>query len=105
MKKTLQLILPPEVAFDEINFHQYLKNHLQIKDENSFHVRLQKRSVDARSKNIKVNITAEIFIDEMPDAIIQYKREYKNVSKNKKAIIVGAGPAGLFAALRLIEFG
>ena len=105
MQKTLQLILPPEVAFDEINFHHYLKSHLHIKDENEFHVRLQKRSVDARSRNIKVNVSVDVFIDEIPAPVIQYKREYKNVSKNKQAIIVGAGPAGLFAALRLIELG
>ncbi|MDB5227518.1 MAG: FAD-binding protein [Bacteroidota bacterium] len=105
MQKIIQLILPPEVAFDEINFHQYLRSHLHIKDENTFHVRLQKRSVDARSRNIKVNVTADIYIDEIPEPVIQYKRDYKNVSKNKQAIIVGAGPAGLFAALRLIELG
>jgi len=105
MKKNLILTLPPETAFDETNFHHYIKNHLAIKDENEFHIRLLKRSIDARSRNIKVNIQADVFIDETPTPLLQYENEYKDVSKAKQAIIVGAGPAGLFAALRLIELG
>lgn len=105
MKKNLVLELPPEVAFDEIAFHQYIKKYLQLKDVNEFHVRITKRSIDARSRTIKVNINADVFIDEQPENIIEYKEEYKNVSDAKRVIIVGAGPAGLFAALRLIELG
>ena len=105
MKKTLELTLPPEIAYNENELHQHVKSLLFIKDENSFHVRLLKRSIDARSRNIKVNIQADVFIDEIPTSIIQHQHEYKDVSKSKQAIIVGAGPAGLFAALRLIELG
>lgn len=105
MHKNIQLELPPEIAFDEILFHQHIKNHLQIKDEHQLHVRISKRSIDARSRNIKVNINADIFIDETPATTFEYQPEYKNVSTAKQAIIVGAGPAGLFAALRLIELG
>lgn len=105
MKKTIELTLSPEIAFDENELHQHIKSHLFIKDENSFHVRLQKRSIDARSRNIKVNIQADVFIDEIPTPILQYQNEYKDVSNAKQAIIVGAGPAGMFAALRLIELG
>ena len=105
MKKNLILTLPPETAFDETEFHHYIKNYLAIKDENEFHIRLLKRSIDARSRNIKVNIQADVFIDETPTPLLQYENEYKDVSKAKQAIIVGAGPAGLFAALRLIELG
>ncbi len=105
MKKTLELTLTPEIAYDENELHQHIKSLLFIKDENSFHVRLLKRSIDARSRNIKVNIQADVFIDEIPTSIIQHQHEYKDVSKSKQAIIVGAGPAGLFAALRLIELG
>lgn len=105
MKKNITLELPPEIAFDETKFHQNIKNYLQIKEETQFYIRLLKRSIDARSRNIKVNINAEIFIDEQPEPLISQVFEYKNVSQAKQAIVVGAGPAGLFAALRLIELG
>ncbi|MFN8282173.1 MAG: FAD-dependent monooxygenase [Chitinophagales bacterium] len=105
MKKNITLELPPEIAFDEAALHQHIKSHLQLKDENTFHVRLSKRSIDARSRTIKVNISADVYIDETPEPLIQQAFEYKDVSNAKQAIIVGAGPAGLFAALRLIELG
>ena len=105
MKKTLELTLSPEIAFDENELHQHIKSSLQIKDDNTFHVRLLKRSIDARSRQIKVNLQAEIYVDEMPEPLLQYQSAYKDVSNAKQAIIVGAGPAGLFAALRLIELG
>ena len=105
MKKTLELTLSPEIAFDENELHQHIKSSLQIKEDNTFHIRLLKRSIDARSRQIKVNLQAEIYVDEMPEPLLQYQPEYKDVSKSNQAIIVGAGPAGLFAALRLIELG
>lgn len=105
MKKTLELTLPPEIAYDESQLHHYIQSHLQLKDFNQFQVRLLKRSIDARSRHIKINLQVEVFIDELPDALFQHQFEYKDVSKSKQVIIVGAGPAGLFAALRLIELG
>ena len=73
MKKTLELTLPPEIAFDENELHQHIKSSLQIKDDNTFHVRLLKRSIDARSRQIKVNLQAEIYVDEMPEPLLQYQ--------------------------------
>ena len=105
MKKNITLELPPEIAFDEVLFHQYLQNYLQIQHELSFYVRIIKRSIDARSRNIKININAEVFIDEIPENTFETQTAYKGVSNTQSAIIVGAGPAGLFAALRLIELG
>jgi uncharacterized FAD-dependent dehydrogenase len=105
MKKTLGLTLSPEIAYDENELHQHIKNYLQIKDENNFSVRLLKRSIDARSRYVKVNIQADVYIDETPPSLLQIGNKYKDVSKSKQVVIVGAGPAGLFAALRLIELG
>lgn len=105
MKKTLELTLSPEIAFDENELHQHIKSSLQIKEENTFHIRLLKRSIDARSRQIKVNLQAEIYVDELPEPLLQHQSAYKDVTNAKQAIIVGAGPAGLFAALRLIELG
>ena len=78
---------------------------MQIKNENQFNIRLLKRSIDARSRTIKVNIQADVYVDEIPEPLNQLNKEYKDVSNAKQVIIVGAGPAGLFAALRLIELG
>lgn len=105
MKKTLELTLPPDIAYDEQHLHQYLLSHLLIKDAHHFHVRLLKRSIDARSRNIKVNLQVEVYVDELSEPLLQYNYTYQDVSKAKQVIIVGAGPAGLFAALRCIELG
>jgi uncharacterized protein len=105
MHKNLSLVLEPEIAFDEANFKNYIQKLLQFPpDENSF-IRTLKRSIDARGRQVKVNVEAEVFINETPNSVISFKKNYSNVSNAKQAIIVGAGPAGLFAALRLIELG
>ncbi len=105
MKHTLQLALPPEIAFDDAEFYNFIRQHFGIKNENSFHVRLLKRSIDARNRNIKVTLQAEVYIDEKPEALLHYSKNYKAPKTNKKCVIIGAGPAGLFAALRLLELG
>lgn len=69
------------------------------------HVRILKRSVDARQKTIWINMSLRMFINEDPDETIVPDFTFPDVSKAKQIIIVGAGPAGLFAALRCIEKG
>ncbi len=111
MKQTLTLVVPPEIAFDEQNLLDFLSKKLNFQTntlentENIPHIRLLRRSVDARSREIKVNIEVEISQNEPLTEIISYKKSYKNVANCPQAIIVGAGPAGMFAALRLIELG
>lgn len=105
MKKIIQTVLPPEVAFDRDRLRENILSELHISTGGEVHIRLLKRSIDARSRNIKVNVQAEVFVEETPDPLISYRKEYRDVSKAKAAIIVGAGPAGLFAALRLLELG
>jgi uncharacterized protein len=105
MHKHLSLVLEPEIAFDEQNFKEHLHKLLRIpSDENPF-IRSLKRSIDARGRQVKVNIEAEVFIGESPTPLISFNKNYRDVSKAQQAIIVGAGPAGIFAALRLIELG
>ena len=78
MKTNLTLTLAPEIAFDETNFHQHIKNYLQINDENSFTVRLLKRSIDARSRYIKVNIQADM----------KHHQIYCNLKMNIKMFLI-----------------
>ena len=105
MHKKFSLVLEPEIAFDTQNFRLYLHKLLQLPEDASSYIRPLKRSIDARGRQVKVNVEAEIFVDEIATPIISFQKNYLDVSKAKQAIIVGAGPAGLFAALRLIELG
>ncbi len=66
---------------------------------------LLKRSIDARARTIKVNLRYRVYINEVAPEILPEFIQYKNVASAKPVLIIGAGPAGLFAALRLIEKG
>jgi len=69
------------------------------------HIEILKRSIDARQKAIKINLRVEVYLNEdFVEASIELP-EYPNVTNKKPVIIVGAGPAGLFAALKCIELG
>lgn len=105
MKKDITLILPPEVAFDEQRFIESVKKQLKISPSDQISIRPMRRSIDARSRKVKVNVSAEVFIGEVPPPLITYHKDYPDVSHRPQVVIVGAGPAGLFAALRLIELG
>ena len=106
MKKELQLTLAPEVAYNPQLFKEAALRNAQITSDNDqTFVRQVKRSIDARGRNVKINVQAQIFVNESPGSLLDYEPSYKNVHLSKPIIIVGAGPAGLFAALRAIELG
>lgn len=105
MKKQISLVIPPEIAFEKERFDEYVRKQLALQEVENLHVRQVRRSIDARSKQIKVNVNAEVFIDEFPASRVTYQRNYPDVRHAPQAIIIGAGPAGMFAALRLIELG
>lgn len=106
MKKEFTLQLSPEEAYDPEVFKLTVlrKAGLSLDSSEAF-VRQTRRSIDARGRSIKVNVEAELFIKETPNPLLDHLPEYKNVSQSDPIIIVGAGPAGLFAALRAIELG
>ncbi len=105
MPEQVHLSLNPEEAADEKIIRKIAGSLLKIDPAGIAAVRIIKRSVDARQKNIIVNLFVEVF-SESESAIPELVPfEPKNVSKQEEVIIVGAGPAGLFAALRLIELG
>ena len=100
-----QLRILPEQAASEQSLKTYISREkgLDIRTINA--VRVLKKSIDARQRTIYVNVKVQVFINEVPDTQEYTPTEYKNVSGKPQVIVVGAGPGGLFAALRLIELG
>jgi len=106
MIKELQLRVIPEEAVNEDAIRMSVCRHAGFKPAEVNAVRLLKRSIDARQRQTYVNLTVRAFINEEPTPTSFQNIIYKDVSAAKHAaVVVGAGPAGLFAALRLIELG
>ena len=105
MVNEYQLRILPEQAASEQSLKTYISREkgLDIRTINA--VRVLKKSIDARQRTIYVNVKVQVFINEVPDTQEYIPTEYKNVSGKPEVIVVGAGPGGLFAALRLIELG
>lgn len=104
MQKQLSYVVSPEIAFDQERFRQYVHEQLRVPADETLVVRMLRRAVDARARQVRVNVEAAAYWGEEPP-LIQYRREYQDVSNAPEVLIVGAGPAGMFAALRLIELG
>jgi uncharacterized FAD-dependent dehydrogenase len=102
MSQLITLKLPPEIAYDESALERELAKVTGIESPK---FRLARRSVDARSrKQIWVNLSVDLLASDEP-IVLNYDRQYPNVSQKDCVIIIGAGPAGMFAAMRLIELG
>lgn len=106
MVHNLTLRLKPENAYDETRLRIHISTLLNI-DVNAINdIVIAKRSIDARQKQVMINLTVNAYVGEKaPKNPIGMKIEYPDVSGKQAVTIVGAGPAGLFAALRLIELG
>ncbi len=105
MQTKLQLQTSPQTALNEQLLKEEVKLQLQIKPESNVLIKILKRSIDARGRSIKINLSLLVIVDE---DFVEEKIElnYLNVSLAKKSChIIGAGPAGLFAALRCLELG
>lgn len=100
-----QLRVLPEQAANEQSLKQYISREKGIDIRTIHAIRTLKRSIDARQRTIYINLKVRIFINEEPDKAEFTPTEYKNVADKPSVIIVGAGPGGLFAALKLIELG
>jgi uncharacterized protein len=104
MVRQVKISLAPSEASDDAKIRVRAAVLSGIKPAGISHLRIIKRSVDARKKDIRVNLTVDVFEGEEPSpALAPFL--FNNVSGAREVIIAGAGPAGLFAALRLIELG
>ncbi|TND09322.1 MAG: FAD-dependent dehydrogenase [Bacteroidetes bacterium] len=100
----LQLNLSPQLAYDEAALREYIAQYLAVDSPRIAGIKLLKRSIDARKRPIKVVVQLEAYVDEpLPEHAFRF--DYPDVSRAEEVIIIGSGPAGLFAALRLIELG
>lgn len=106
MLNTVQLRVKPEVAANDAMLRVAASTALNIDANRIKRVDILKRSIDARQRQVYINLTLQAHIDNVEADFARYTPvSYPDVSKAPQVIVVGAGPAGLFAALELIEAG
>lgn len=107
MPQILTLSLPPDIVAVETLLHEAIARHLGVAPNRLSGFHILKKSIDARSrhKTPEIVLQLNVFTDEPMQAVAPFDPELKNVSSRPEVLIAGAGPAGLFAALRLIALG
>ena len=105
MQQKIILRLTLADANDDGQIRKHVSARLGIKPSSIAGYQFLKRSIDARGKNIFINLSLNCFVNEPFQERTLISFSFKNVHQAKKAIIIGAGPAGLFAAIKLIEAG
>ena len=105
MIRELNLVVSPAQAHDNVLLKKIVSENLNTELARITEIVVIRRSIDARNSNIKFNLGVNVFIDEPMPTREKLQFSYPDVSNKPQVIIVGAGPAGLFAALHLIELG
>lgn len=105
MIKELQLRVLPKIAASDQELKNYIAKEYALNAREIKAIRVLKRSIDARQRTVLFNLKVAVYVNEIPTDDEFTSVEYKDVSGRPQVIVVGAGPAGLFAALRLIESG
>ena len=105
MRKEINIAVSPKQASDERFYRSLVAKKIGVKEDRIQGIHVKRKSVDARKRTILINLGLDVFIDEPVAENYQPEFEYPNVASKDTVVIVGAGPAGLFAALRLIELG
>ncbi|MGC3946108.1 MAG: FAD-binding protein [Chryseolinea sp.] len=103
--QTVELVLSPREAFDDDLFLDVLHQKLSLPPDGNVYIQPVKRSIDARGRNVVVRVQCEVLQRTEESSVATRPVEYRDVTNAPEVIIVGSGPAGLFAALRLIESG
>lgn len=105
MVQEYQIRVQPQTAYNEQNLVSYLSKEKGFDARTINRVRILRRSIDARQRQVMVNLKVRVYINEVPQDDEYQRVEYPNVADAPQVIVVGAGPGGLFAALHLIELG
>lgn len=105
MIEEYQIRVLPEQAVDEAGIRAFLLEEKGLDGKELTAVRVLRRSIDARQRTIYVNLKVRAYLGEQPEEDEYVRTDYPNVEDKPQAIVVGAGPGGLFAALRLVELG
>ena len=105
MTNEYQIRVMPEVAAQEDRLKRFVAEEQGVDERTIYGIRILKRSIDARQRQVFVNLKVRVYINEQPQDDEYVRIEYPNVEGRPQVVVVGAGPGGLFAALRLIELG
>ncbi|UUC47063.1 NAD(P)/FAD-dependent oxidoreductase [Flavobacterium cerinum] len=106
MPREIQIQVTPDVAASQELLQEYIAKLVQTNSSDIQHVSILKRSIDARQRSVKINLKVAVYFrDENFTELKIDLPDYKNVANAQEVIVIGAGPAGLFAALQLIELG
>lgn len=105
MVSEYQIRVLPHVASGEENVRRFVAEEYGFDVRTITSVRVLKRSIDARQRTIYVNLRIRVYVNETPEDDEYVHTDYPDVEGKPQAVVVGAGPGGLFAALRLIELG
>ncbi len=95
----------PQVAANEQSLKDYFAEEKGFDVRTITHLRVLRKSIDARQRTIYVNLKVRMYVNEMPEDDAYQHTDYPDVSDRPQVIVVGEGPGGLFASLRLIELG
>ena len=106
MPQELLIQVSPEIAAHDLLLKSHLSKQIKLAADEIQHISILKRSIDARQKAVKINLKVLIYLKgELFQETKFQLPDYGNVASAQEVIVVGAGPAGLFAALQLIELG
>ena len=100
-----QVRMLPQQAASEAAMREFIAREKGIDARTIKHVRVLRRSIDARQRTIYINLKVRVYINEEPRDEEYIPVEYRDVSSAPAVVVVGAGPGGLFASLKLIELG
>ena len=105
MQKEINLQVSPEQATDAVLLKSVVSNRTGFPADEIRHIEIVKRSIDARQKKVRINLRVRVYVQEDFEEQEIGLPDYPDVKNAREVLIVGAGPAGLFAALKLIEKG
>lgn len=101
----LNLSLDPETGYDPARLRTHVQKLLGLGESDRLHIIPLRRSIDARGRNVKINLRVQVYVNQPVPASAIEQPSYRQVHNASEVLVAGAGPAGLFAALRLIELG